>query len=106
MLTVRSLSPRVAATRSAEEEWRREWDSNPRNRCRFTGIPVQRLRPLGHLSARIEGAQRTEGDPTTQFRDWIEGDRLSENRHVAVPGNMTADRRDSPPHRCAAGPVY
>src|SRR4029077_16844242 len=32
--------------------WRRERDSNPRNRCRFSGFQDHRHRPLGHLSAR------------------------------------------------------
>ena len=30
--------------------WRRERDSNPRYRCRYTRFPGVRLRPLGHLS--------------------------------------------------------
>ena len=32
------------------EEWRRDRDSNPRNRKRFNRFRVCRLRPLGHLS--------------------------------------------------------
>jgi hypothetical protein len=31
--------------------WRRERDSNPRNRFRFSGFQDHRHRPLGHLSA-------------------------------------------------------
>ena len=31
-------------------EWRRDRDSNPRNRKRFNRFRVCRLRPLGHLS--------------------------------------------------------
>ena len=33
------------------ENWRRERDSNPRNRCRFSGFQDHRHRPLGHPSA-------------------------------------------------------
>ena len=33
-----------------QEEWRRDRDSNPRNRKRFNRFRVCRLRPLGHLS--------------------------------------------------------
>jgi hypothetical protein len=32
--------------------WRRERDSNPRNRCRFSGFQDHHHRPLGHPSAR------------------------------------------------------
>src|ERR1700681_3763235 len=31
--------------------WRRERDSNPRNRCRFSGFQDHHHRPLGHPSA-------------------------------------------------------
>ena len=44
-----------AAGRSAQFTrcccWRRERDSNPRNRSRFSGFQDHRHRPLGHLSA-------------------------------------------------------
>ena len=32
-------------------KWRRERDSNPRYRCRYTRLAGVRLRPLGHLSS-------------------------------------------------------
>ncbi len=32
------------------EEWRREWDSNPRYSLKYTRFPSVRLKPLGHLS--------------------------------------------------------
>src|SRR5690606_9246062 len=34
------------------ETWRREWDSNPRYRFRYTRSPGACLKPLGHLSGR------------------------------------------------------
>ena len=33
-----------------DKTWRRDRDSNPRYRCRYTRFPGVRLRPLGHLS--------------------------------------------------------
>ena len=33
-------------------QWRREWDSNPRNAFTFTRFPSELLKPLGHLSAK------------------------------------------------------
>ena len=39
--------------RGKNEEWRREWDSNPRYSLKYTRFPSVRLKPLGHLSAAI-----------------------------------------------------
>ncbi len=36
--------------RTKNEEWRREWDSNPRYGFPYTRFPSVRLQPLGHLS--------------------------------------------------------
>src|SRR5258706_10628394 len=33
-------------------EWRREWDSNPRYGYPYTRFPSERLKPLGHPSAK------------------------------------------------------
>gem|GEM_PF-3822834 len=38
--------------KSMESRWRRRRDSNPRYRFRYTPLAGERLRPLGHLSAR------------------------------------------------------
>src|SRR6185312_12736552 len=44
--------PAVALALLQESEgWRRERDSNPRNRFRFSGFQDHRHRPLGHPSA-------------------------------------------------------
>jgi hypothetical protein len=43
----------LAGKKSREREnWRRRRDSNPRYRFRYTPLAGERLRPLGHLSAR------------------------------------------------------
>ena len=43
----------VAGKKTREREnWRRRRDSNPRYRFRYTPLAGERLRPLGHLSAR------------------------------------------------------
>src|SRR5437868_3366321 len=46
------------------EGWRRERDSNPRYRFRFSGFQDHRHRPLGHPSAANKTAQNVE---TTRF---------------------------------------
>ena len=35
-----------------QQDWRREWDSNPRYGFPYTRFPSVRLQPLGHLSVR------------------------------------------------------
>jgi hypothetical protein len=44
--------PQSIPERANVNFWRRERDSNPRNRFRFSGFQDHRHRPLGHLSAR------------------------------------------------------
>ena len=39
--------------RAKNEEWRREWDSNPRYSLKYTRFPSVRLKPLGHLSVSV-----------------------------------------------------
>jgi hypothetical protein len=36
--------------RSSVLKWRMGWDSNPRYRCRYSALPTQCLKPLGHPS--------------------------------------------------------
>ncbi|CCB64056.1 protein of unknown function [Hyphomicrobium sp. MC1] len=49
---------------SGTSNWRREWDSNPRDPCEPTRVPGVRLQPLGHLSVRfVEGAHYTHPHP-------------------------------------------
>jgi hypothetical protein len=52
--------------RGAESAWRRERDSNPRYRFRYTHFPGACLKPLGHLSAK--GANSTGGRPEAKRR--------------------------------------
>jgi hypothetical protein len=40
---------------SVSEDWRREWDSNPRYGCPYTRFPSVRLQPLGHPSGMRRG---------------------------------------------------
>ena len=70
---LRNASPEIGAVPEArpgrsrakrDEVWRRERDSNPRNRFRFSGFQDHRHRPLGHLSTRtnigtVSGRART-----------------------------------------------
>jgi hypothetical protein len=47
-----AIPPKLALNSNASERgWRRERDSNPRNRFRFSGFQDHRHRPLGHPSA-------------------------------------------------------
>jgi hypothetical protein len=46
----RWLANRSSLTSQASEGWRRERDSNPRYRCRYSGFQDHRHRPLGHPS--------------------------------------------------------
>ena len=43
-------------------KWRREWDSNPRYSCPYSGFRDRRFRPLSHLSA---GKNRAFSSPQT-----------------------------------------
>src|SRR5688572_7703949 len=49
-VTERPSRLRTSLAPSKESEGRRERDSNPRNRFRFSGFQDHRHRPLGHLS--------------------------------------------------------
>ena len=51
MERARWLASRNSLSVHAGEGWRRERDSNPRNRFRFSGFQDHRHRPLGHPSA-------------------------------------------------------
>ncbi len=47
------LSERPRTSRVSQlqlQNWRREWDSNPRYSCPYSGFQDRRLRPLGHPS--------------------------------------------------------
>jgi hypothetical protein len=45
----------------SRQDWRREWDSNPRYGFPYTRFPSERLQPLGHPSASIRSGTRVLG---------------------------------------------
>lgn len=57
-LTIRVLN----ISSIAKGNWRRRRDSNPRYRSRYTPLAGERLRPLGHLSARRPDTGKDLGD--------------------------------------------
>ena len=59
-----TISPSLFSLQKQQTSWRRGWDSNPRYGYPYNGFRDRPIRPLWHLSGRLDHAPMAVGSGT------------------------------------------